>query len=217
LEHPGNSGPSCLVSSLSLVSPPGALCDQRPLNILQLLRRLGVPSIRRSHHQSLQPQEEASMSRTLSPNVRWQGIGEALRCCLSLALPLLGPTCLHLLPGGPCTWVRELRLSHRPQADSPRACGVLRPSVPQSWTSPAIAPTGPLGQLAFVVGKRAVGRRPGRTRPGARASRAPRAHRPPLARTLLHPEGGQCPLLRPPCAPAGRREDRGRGLTGRGS
>lgn len=46
LEHPGNPGPSCLASSLSLVSPPGALCDQRPLNILQLLQRLGVPSIR---------------------------------------------------------------------------------------------------------------------------------------------------------------------------
>lgn len=43
------------------------------------------------------------------------------------------------------------------------------------------------------------------------------AHHPPLARTLIHPEGGQCPLLRPPCAPAGRREGRGRSLASRGS
>lgn len=120
LERPGNSGPSCLASSLSLVSPPGALCDQRPLNILQLLRRLGVPSILRSHHQSLQPQRRSVYVLSTQPPSEMAGHWLGTEG-LPGSGPALGPTCLHLLPGGPCTWVRErLRLSHRPLADSPR-------------------------------------------------------------------------------------------------
>lgn len=59
LERPANSGPSCLPSSLTLVSAPRALCDQRPLNIPLLRPRLDVPSVGRSHHQSLQPQRRS--------------------------------------------------------------------------------------------------------------------------------------------------------------
>lgn len=53
--------------------------------------------------------------------------------------------------------------------------------MPQSWTSPANAPTGPLGQLAFVVGKPAVGRRPGRT------AREPQRHAHPARTARLWP------------------------------
>lgn len=146
------------------LSVPGlssrGLCDQRPLNILQLLRRLGVPSIRRSHHQSLQPQRRSFyVSNTRSQcemTGHWRGTEELPESSPALAWP-------HLPPPPPR---RPLHLGKRAPALAqatgrlPQGCGVLRPSVPQSWTSPAIAPTGPLGQLAFVVGEASRGTPP---------------------------------------------------------
>lgn len=191
LERPGNSGPSYLASSLSLVSPPGALCDQRPLNILQLLRRLGVPSILRSHHQSLQPQRRSFYvsSSTQTPSEmagHWRGTGGLPGSC-----PALGPTCLHLLPGGPCTWVRE-----RLGSGSRTGHGQITPGLrsPSSLRAAELdltsnCPYWPLGSACFRGGEASRGTPPRPHKTGSPSvTRTPRA--PPASGQDAFTSGG---------------------------
>lgn len=127
--------------------------------------------------------------------------------------PALGPS-RRLLPGCLCTWVRRgqfgLGTGHRRATPSG---GVVRSSARRNRTQRANAPSPLRPAHCRGWGPGAEGRRPGQAaQPGSPSVTCTRAHHPPLARTLIHPEGGQCPLLRPPRAPAGRREGRGRGL-----
>lgn len=108
----------------------------------------------------------------------------------------------------------QFELQHQPQADNPRAVASSCPLCSGTGPSPANAPCPFRSAHCRGWGPRASRGTPPRLHsPGAQASRAlARAPAPTLARTLIHPEGGQCPLLRPPHAPASGREGRGRGL-----
>lgn len=150
---------------------------------------MGVPSILRSHHQSLQPQRRNFyVSAELSPHLRWQGTSKALGGCLGLALPLAPPASTSS-PGGPCTWVRErLRLSHRPRADSPRAAESFVPPCRRAGPHQQLALQA-LGSACFRGGEASRGTPPRPHKTGSPSvTRTPRA--PPASGQDAFTSGG---------------------------
>lgn len=198
VESPGGwCGPSCISSSRPVASAPRGLCGQHPWTFSGSPRP-GLPlySEATGFHR---PKGRLQQAAPAPDPGRRVSAGPAL--------------CSSRLPSCPCTWAWRgpSRLRQRPRAEGPRAAGSIFPRCPGTGPGPAGGSRAPVGGSRSRPGTLSRETPPRPPSPGTRVSRAP-ARRPPLAGTLIHPEGGQCPLLRPPRAPAGRREGQGRSL-----
>lgn len=107
---------------------------------------------------------------------------------------------------------RAVRAPALATGGQPQGHGVVLSSLLRDRTQPSKQLPALFGRLTVVAGDPEQRDAAQAKQPGSPSVTRTRAHHPPLARTLIHPEGGQCPLLRPPRAPAGCREGRGRGL-----
>lgn len=192
---PGTSVTSALQTSRCSHRGRGSLCPAKPLS------GSTAPEWKQLHR------ERPASARVSEAAMDHRGAAWAQPCPCPQPLPPPPPWLpLHLGEE------RAVRAPALATGGQPQSCGVVRPSARRNRTRPSKRPPTPFSRLTVVAGDPKQRDAAQAAQPGSPSVTRTRAHHPPLARTLIHPEGGQCPLLRPPRAPAGRREGRGRGL-----